>query len=332
MSKQAVISKTLTCIKISLAAILAIILANAIRLDFSVSAGIVAILSVQPTKKETVKTATVRFLAFISAMIISFLCYRFLGFTYTAFFVYLVAFIILCQVFGWYSAMAPDSVLISHFLTLQAFGLGEIRNECLLFIIGVGFGGFSNIFLHKEVDVIERLKTESDNLIKQVLFRMSERILNVQLADYDGSCFTTLEKSLYTAKKQAERNFNNQFGKKDTYDTEYIQMREQQTRILRQMFGTLKNITTVPFTAEIIAEFFAKVSVQYHRDNDVQDLLRELDDIRTEMKKQQLPVERGEFEDRAYLFMLLNQLHDFLAIKNTFALSHTAQQGASGGL
>ena len=161
---------------------------------------------------------------------------------------------------------------------------------------------------------------------------MSERILNVQLADYDGSCFTTLEKSLYTAKKQAERNFNNQFGKKDTYDTEYIQMREQQTRILRQMFGTLKNITTVPFTAEIIAEFFAKVSVQYHRDNDVQDLLRELDDIRTEMKKQQLPVERGEFEDRAYLFMLLNQLHDFLAIKNTFALSHTAQQGASGGL
>ena len=44
-------------VKIIAAAVLAILVAQALGLDFAVSAGIVAILSVQPTKKETLRTA-----------------------------------------------------------------------------------------------------------------------------------------------------------------------------------------------------------------------------------------------------------------------------------
>ena len=50
--------------KITVAAVLAIIVAQLLHLEFAVSAGIVAILSVQPTKKETLRTALSRFLAF----------------------------------------------------------------------------------------------------------------------------------------------------------------------------------------------------------------------------------------------------------------------------
>ena len=58
-------------LKISVAAILAILCAQALKLDFAVSAGIVAILSVQPTKKETLRTALARLLAFAVALVIS---------------------------------------------------------------------------------------------------------------------------------------------------------------------------------------------------------------------------------------------------------------------
>ena len=51
-------------VKITVAAVLAILCAQALKLDFAVSAGIVAILSVQPTKKETLSTALARLLAF----------------------------------------------------------------------------------------------------------------------------------------------------------------------------------------------------------------------------------------------------------------------------
>lgn len=44
-------------IKIITATILAVLTAQLLKLDFAISAGIVAVLSVQPTKKETLNTA-----------------------------------------------------------------------------------------------------------------------------------------------------------------------------------------------------------------------------------------------------------------------------------
>lgn len=63
-------------LKISFAAVMAILVAKALRLEFAVSAGIVAILSVQPTKKETLNTALSRFYAFAIALAVSALLFN----------------------------------------------------------------------------------------------------------------------------------------------------------------------------------------------------------------------------------------------------------------
>ncbi len=305
-------------LKITAAAVLAILCAQALKLDFAVSAGIVAILSVQPTKKETVRTAMARLFAFAVALAVSTVLFNLLGFTLPVFFLYLSIFIFVCQCCGWISAMAMDSVLISHFLTFGKTGSAEILNEVLLFAIGVGFGILVNIFLHKKTDYIEELKSKTDDEIKRVLHRMSLRILNPALPDYDGSCFVGLNESIFIAKKQAEENYNNQFSKNDIYDTRYILMRESQTKVLQEMFKCVCKIRTVPHTAPAVADFLEKVSVEYHKDNDVLSLLSELENIRGIMKTVELPKQRDEFEDRANLFMMLERLEEFLCIKRDF--------------
>ncbi|MCR5402083.1 MAG: hypothetical protein K6E78_10895 [Treponema sp.] len=306
-------------IKISVAATLAIFLAKLLKLEFAVSAGIVAILSVQPTKKETIKTALARFFAFAAALALSVLLFNTLGFTIPVFFLYLLLFILLCQWRSWISAMAMDSVLISHFLSFGKSGPEEILNEVLLFVIGVGFGILVNIFLKKKTDYIEELKKETDDKIRLVLHRMSLRILDSQLADYNGDCFLSLNQSLFTAKKQAEENFNNQFSKKDTYDSLYLAMRENQTKVLQEMFKCVRQISSVPHTAPLVANFLEKVSREYHKDNDVRELLEELATLRSKMKSLPLPLLRTEFEDRANLFILLERLEEFLLIKRNFS-------------
>ncbi len=308
-------------IKISVAATLAIFLAKLLKLEFAVSAGIVAILSVQPTKKETIKTALARFFAFAAALALSVLLFNILGFTIPVFFLYLLLFILLCQWRAWISAMAMDSVLISHFLSFGKSGPEEILNEVLLFVIGVGFGILVNIFLKKKTDYIEELKKETDDKIRLVLHRMSMRILDPQLADYNGDCFLSLNQSLFTAKKQAEENFNNQFSKKDTYDSLYLAMRENQTKVLQEMFKCVRQISSVPHTAPLVADFLEKVSREYHKDNDVRELLEELATLRSKMKSLPLPLLRTEFEDRANLFILLERLEEFLLIKRNFSES-----------
>ena len=311
-------------IKITAAAVLAILCAQALKLDFAVSAGIVAILSVQPTKKETLRTALARLLAFLVALTISITLFNLLGFTVPVFFLYLLIFIFVCQWRKWISAMAMDSVLISHFLSFGKTSPAEIKNEALLFVLGVGFGILVNLLLHKKTDYIEELKNQTDDKIKLALHRMALRIQNPNLADYDGNCFTSLNQSLFTAKKQAEENYNNQFSKKDTFDSLYLKMREKQTKILYEMFKAAHDLGTVPATAALLSDFLDKVSNEYHKDNDVKALQEELAQIHDKMKALPLPQNRTEFEDRANLFILMERLKDFLQIKRDFMIGQNS--------
>ena len=312
-------------IKITLAAVLAILCAQALKLDFAVSAGIVAILSVQPTKKETLRTALARLLAFVLALVISITLFNLLGFTVPVFFLYLLLFILVCQWRKWISAMAMDSVLISHFLSFGKTGPAEIKNKILLFVLGVGFGILVNLLLHKKTNYIEELKNQTDDKIKLALHRMALRIQNPALADYDGSCFVTLNQSIFTAKKQAEENYNNQFSKKDTFDSRYLEMREKQTKILYEMFKAAQDLGTVPSTAGMLSDFLEKVSNEYHKDNDVKALLEELALIHDKMKSLPLPQTRTEFEDRANLFILMERLKEFLQMKHDFMIAQNTK-------
>lgn len=67
----------LKSVKITAGAILAILFASFLNLKYSATAGIITILSIQNTKKETIQTALARGEAFCCALLVSFLCYQF---------------------------------------------------------------------------------------------------------------------------------------------------------------------------------------------------------------------------------------------------------------
>lgn len=306
-------------VKIVLASVIAILLAQFLQLQFAVSAGIIAILSVQPTKKETVKTALGRFLAFLCALVISFICFGIIGFNVAAFSVYLLVFIFVCLCFGWNSAMAMDSVLISHFLSVGQMDWGMVGNEVLLFVIGVGAGIAANLHLHKDVRQMEALRLNMDNQMKKILSRMSERVLTQDNSDYNGDCFVVLSEYLSQAQNMAEQNFKNQFSDGDVFDMEYVQMRQRQFQCLFEMYKNVRKLKTTPLQAQVISDFLKQISEEYHKENTVDSLLSEFYHIDNNMKNEPLPVQRSEFEDRAMLYSLLRHLEEFLIIKKEFA-------------
>ena len=305
-------------IKIVLAAIAAILIAQVLKLEFAVSAGIVAILTIQPTKRETISTALGRLYAFAAAMVIAFVSFQMLGFTVPAFFVYLTIFILLCQIFKWYNAMAMNSVLISHFITLGAMNVATISNEVLIFVIGVGMGVLANLHLHKRTDYMEHLTKAADEQIVKILSRMSERVLNKDITDYNGDCFKELERRIDEAKHVAGENFNNQLDDTDTFDMEYIAMREKQCVVLYEMYKNVRSLNTSPITAGKIASFLQNIATVFEKGNDCRELLNQLAELDLYMDKQPLPMNREEFEDRARLFILLRNIEEFLCIKIEF--------------
>lgn len=308
--------------KIALAAVLSILTANLLGLKYAVTAGIITVLSIQNTKRETLRTARNRGLAFLCALILALLCYSLFGFCVGAFIIYLFLFALLCLSAGWGEAIAMDSVLISHFLTEQSFGSRMLVNEVLLFVIGTFFGIVINLHLRKREGEFDALSRCVDDEIKGIVHRMAENLRREDKNGYNSDCFARLEDKLRLAKECALRNWNNTLWSQSSYELDYIRMRENQSRVLRNIYDSIVRIKVLPAQTIQVADFFEEIEMQYHRDNDVEDLLTILKNTLNGMKQENLPESREEFEARALLFYILMQLEEFLTLKNRFVVKY----------
>lgn len=313
----------LNTVKISAAAILATGIAIALELNYALSTGAVAILTILPTKRETVKTAAGRLLAFLSALGIAFGCYRVLGFHFRGYAAFLLLYILVCQIVGWYSSMAINSVLMSHFLSAGTMTFSGVVNEASIFLIGMSIGVIANMHLRKNADYIEELKEDTDNQIKKILHHMSQRILNNEVSAYNEDSFRILIESIDKAKYVAYTNYNNQLRVRDREDIEYIHMRERQCEILYEMYKNIRQIHTTPFTAGKISAFLEEMSSAYHKENTGIALMEQFRKMDKSMKGKPLPTDRAEFEDRARLFYLLRQIEEFIQVKVDFLKQET---------
>ena len=312
----------LKAFKIALAAVLSILTANLLGLDYAITAGIITVLSIQNTKRETLQTARDRGLAFLCALILSYLCFRWLDFSVIAFILYLFLFAFLCLSAGWGQAIAMDSVLISHFLTEQRFDSAMVVNELLVFAVGTLYGILINLHLRKKEVEFDRLSKLVDDEIKGIIHRMAENIRQEDKTNYHSDCFVRLEDKIHLAKECALRNWNNTLWSQSAYELDYIRMRENQRRVLKNIYDSIVRITMLPAQTMQVAAFFEEIEAQYHRDNNVEELLRLLEKMLSDMKRETLPQSREEFEARALLFYTLMQLEEFLTLKNKFVLSY----------
>lgn len=309
-------------LKIATACILSIITANFFHLQYSVTAGIITILSIGGTKKETLKTAGKRSIAFLCALVIAAICFYLCGFNTFGFSIYIFVFVLICLKFHLKEAIAMDSVLITHFLTNGNMSVPLISNEIFLFIIGTGYGIIINLMLRKNSSEFIRLADEVDNEVKNILEHMSARILTKDKSNYDGKCFENLDEKLSVAKLCALNNYGNVLFHNSSYEIAYVEMRQKQRMVLENIYKSIIMITFLPEQANMVSNFINKVSLEYHRHNNVENLLMELDNLLLTLKNEEMPQSREEFEARAILFYMLKQMQELLNLKHEFVLKY----------
>lgn len=322
--------KFLNAIKLCAAVILGITLAHLLKLDYQTSAGIVAILTILRTKRETIQTAVGRALAFVTALLISFVCFYFMGLTIEAFLLFFVIYIFVCHFMNWTYAITLNAVLVSHFVTSGRLDGPAVLNEVLIFLIGVSVGILLNLHLRKNVHHFEKMKKETDAHIIRILERMSERMENHDMTDYNGKCFEELAGILRDTKNAAEFNYNNQFNKYDLFDLEYIAMRERQCVVLYEMYSLIRHLETTPATTQKVSEFLNMLSRVLDETNDGVELMEKFKEMDTYMKAHPLPAQRQEFEDRARLFCFMRNMEHFIRIKMDFIKEHQKEPVTDG--
>ena len=114
------------------------------------------------------------------------------------------------------------------------------------------------------------------------------------------------------------RNWNNTLWGENQQEIDYIKMRENQSRVLKNIYQSITMIRVLPQQTQSVAQFISQIETEYHRENDCTELLVQLEMIFSQMKKEPLPQTREEFEARAILFYIMKQIQEFLILKNQF--------------
>lgn len=305
-------------IKYVVGSVVAVLLAAALRLEFAYAAGIITLLTIQDTKKETVKIAAKRIVIFIIMTILSAAVFPLAGYHVWAFGVVLIPYLICCIALDMKEAIAPIAVLCTHYISAGSCNAGMILNEFLILVIGAGVGILLNMFMpDSRAKLIEYQRTVDDKMI-HILRRMALYMERDNKSDYTGECFDELDKMLINLKKEALYYMNNHFLGENDYYYEYMQMRARQCSILKRVYSDIVRLTTTPQQVRALADFVERIAGEFAEENDVQGLLEELEALKESYTVSELPKSREEFENRAMLYHIMEDFKVFLQIKRDF--------------
>lgn len=313
--------KYLQVIKMSLAFFLAMMIAQAFQLSYVASAGIVALLTIQNTRKETFQICLKRVLSFCISLLCAFFVFLVLGYSAFSFAIFLMFFIAISYYGHLEDGIAMNAVITTHYLIENSMSQEWIINEFMIFMIGILIGILINLYMPSQMKSIQKSLNEIDQNIKEILNRLSLCLLKKQKTGSLYPVFDDIFKQIEVMSKQTYQEMNNRLLNDTRYEFQYLVMRKEQLSILYDIYGFIVDIDFVGDQAKYLSQFLNEISKEYHENNDALYLKEQLASVKQHYRQEQLPITRDEFENRAKLYTILCYLEKFVDLKYKFMLS-----------
>ena len=309
--------------KTGIGSAVAILLANRLGLAYSASAGIITLLTIQNTKKETIFIAFRRILAFLVAVTIAYVVFSSAGYTSIAFGGFVFLFVASCNILGLEDGIAMNAVLTTHFLIEKKMDMPFLINEVSILLIGMSIGIGLNLIMPrnkgKMVEKQKQLEEQMKIFLRDMACILKEKEVHC-INEEESLNFHQLDDFLESLLKGAYEDAGNRLLTDTKYLLSYLEMRKLQMAVLRNIMENIQKIHVVVPQAYRISEYMERVSDSFHESNDVKTLLEELESLNEFFRNEKLPTSREEFENRAILFRILKDLEYFLVLKRDFVL------------
>lgn len=304
-------------IKLILATVLSIYLADWLGLSYATSAGIIAILSILDTRKSSYKMALNRFYSTLLALSIATITFYLLGFGIWTLGVYLVFYVPLAYQFRWEAGIAPATVLVTHLMLEESLSISLLSNEMGLFLIGALTALISNLYMPSQERRIEEYHERVEDKLKQILLRFEQFLIEGDGRN-DATLINELDHMLDDALKIVYLERHNQVFQQTNYQVHYFEMRAAQSKILRTMASNINKCLLEARENIILASLFERTAQQLSRENSAKELLLDIELFHATFRERPLPQTREEFETRATLFQLLHDMEHFIQLKVDF--------------
>lgn len=306
----------------------AIYIASRLQLQYHISAGTIAILTLMTTKWETVRLSLARLFTFCITVCLAFLSFHFIPNTLAAYCCFIFVLVFLTNTLGWQATISVNAVTGAHFAYSGDFSLNSVFNEFLLVMIGIITAFILNLIQDNQnhrKKLISNMRYTEEQLQHSILDLAA--YLSGQEMSYsvwDDICF--LEKQLKTFIEEAFEYQENTFHSHPGYYIDYFEMRLNQCHVLHNLHYEMKKIRTMPVQAQIVSQYMEYLAHYVVEMNVPEPQLHRLHQIFQDMKKEHLPKNREEFESRALLYHILMDLEEFLIFKQRFIKGLNSRQ------
>jgi uncharacterized membrane protein YgaE (UPF0421/DUF939 family) len=301
-------------IKTSIAVTGAIWLAHLLDLPFYLSAGILAALGVQATRKQTIENVTIRFLS----------CLCGIGFAFSFFAIFtfhpVVIGVLILFLLGFLSRVGLNEgimisiVVVLHIYSAQQLSIDLLISELLLITLGLGTALLINLSYMPPVEKeANALHGEIDELLSTV-FNHYSRFVREGQHDWDGREILLLENKLTDGKKLALRTMENRFKNDEDDFEKYIQMRQRQFDGVKRMLALLSRLEGPIIRGQQLAGLFDTLSEKVKKPEFSGSSWDELKEIEQSIRMLPLPESQMEFEQRATFYHLLHELEQYIMI------------------
>lgn len=304
-------------VKTAIGTALSILIAQQLGLHNFTSAGIITILCIQITKKRSIRTAWDRFLACVLAMPFSALLFAALGYHALVIGVILLFFIPTIVMLGAKDGVVTSTVIILHIFLAGHLSGSLFLNELGIIIIGIGVALIMNLYMPSVDKKMELYQEKIEENFKRIFFEIV-RFLRTGESDWEGKEITETARMINEAKEVAIRDIENRIRKEESIYYQYFSIREKQFEIIERVLPVVTSITGTVKQGEMIAEFLEDLSSNIHPGNTAHIFIKKLMNMKAEFEASVLPKTRQEFEARAALLQLVNEMERYLILKSTF--------------
>ncbi|WP_077330194.1 aromatic acid exporter family protein [Virgibacillus siamensis] len=304
-------------IKTAIGTTIAISIAQLMGLSNFVSAGVLTILCIQPSRKKSVLSAWHRFLACILASLFSFVFFETIGYHPVVVGLMLACFIPATVFLKITPGIATSSVIILNLYSAGDIPVPFLINQFFLIVVGVGTALLINLYMPSLDKPLREKQIELEHNFQKILHEIALYI-RTDKQEWDGTEITICEELLQEASNLVSLDRENHLLRSKHPYADYFTMRSRQFELLQKMLPLVSRLPKIDSISIKIADFFDELSDAVHPGNTAVIYLEQLDELRKDFDREPLPVTRKEFETRANLFRLLHEIEDYLLLKKKF--------------
>jgi uncharacterized membrane protein YgaE (UPF0421/DUF939 family) len=304
-------------IKTAIGTAISILIAQKLGLANFASAGILTILCIQVTKRRSLRTAWDRFLACVLAMPFSALFFEGISYHPIVIGIMLFFFIPTLVMMKAKDGIVTSSVIILHIYLAEKITMPMFYNELGVITIGIGVALLINLYMPSVDKKLKDYQSEIEDNFK-IIFCEMVRYLRTGASDWDGKEITVSARLLEEAITLALQDVENHLLRDENIYFHYFNMREKQFEIIERVLPIVTSITRTVKQGHMVAEFLEELSENVHPGNTAHIYLKKLREMKKEFVEMDLPKTREEFETRAALLQLVNEMNDYLIIKSSY--------------